>query len=898
VPIPLKHPKTPAELADLLDEPYDREEADGTVVICCPAHSDNNPSLVVGHGTRGRAKHGLILHCRAGCSYESILAALVVQGIDPRPVRQGNTPDAPDDDDDDPDEELADAETELDQALDADDQAVPPRDGSTGGAPTDAASGVDDAAATAAADEDTCVGTMYDKMSDDKREDAYTRAQFQAMDRVWMSAVELARTPGERYLIEHRKLPTGGSWQAMLADGFTVRFATGGVLPEKSGKQRPLGPMIIARITMPNGKVCGYQVLPLDTDGRKSGSFIVGKVPPGVSAIRLRSNVSKGASLPVLVLAEGLETGLSRLVPGLPGPVMLEVTCGPLRAAVEKRVAAMAKLLLKQGSGSPDYTRVWARIELLVDRDQIPDTLIAAQMLNAATGIAVARLTAPPEVAGRNADLNDVLQALGPTGVFEAWLNGMLRELPPGACLMAPNGQESDLSTGLIERTWHNTAGRTRLSVNGNWYAWSATDKRWRSEDDVDVLNEVHRVLARSFEIGEQSDAQRWSKTTVNLRDRVTKDARDQASESGIGKLSGACYRLGARSGAMELPDTILLEGGLVMDLRTRAFRTVDQNVFGLSVIAADPKRLTEVPSIFEPMLREAFKPLDGFTAADVEAQIARTYELIGYALIGGRLNLQKLFLLLGVPGTGKSVVINVLEALLGAGCVSTSLDDLGERFGLAPLVGASVILMSDIRDAGHPSRDPKAARALSRLLKITGNDTVSVEAKFKPAYDARLSQCVIGVANVLPNGLIDHAGALVRRLETIDFAAPSTKRSADPTLVTRIIANELSGILGRSLDGVDRLRKHLAFTTSPGITRYQNRAMEHVEPLRELAACTESAPGSYLTRGESYAAYLCMAEDNGMQWPLSPRSFHPAFRRAWAAGRGARSVPRSRTAP
>jgi hypothetical protein len=51
--------------------------------------------------------------------------------------------------------------------------------------------------------------------------------------------------------------------------------------------------------------------------------------------------------------------GLSRLVPGLPGPVVLEVTCGALPRAVE-RVAAMAELLLKQGTGSPDYTQVVA----------------------------------------------------------------------------------------------------------------------------------------------------------------------------------------------------------------------------------------------------------------------------------------------------------------------------------------------------------------------------------------------------------------------------------------------------------------------------------------------------------------------------------------------------------
>jgi len=48
------------------------QESGSGWVACCPAHDDRNPSLSVSEGKDGRA----LLHCFAGCSTESILAAL------------------------------------------------------------------------------------------------------------------------------------------------------------------------------------------------------------------------------------------------------------------------------------------------------------------------------------------------------------------------------------------------------------------------------------------------------------------------------------------------------------------------------------------------------------------------------------------------------------------------------------------------------------------------------------------------------------------------------------------------------------------------------------------------------------------------------------------------------
>ena len=52
----------------------------------CPAHEDSNPSLSIGTGSDGR----ILLHCQAGCSFNSICDALNVRPADLFPARNGN----------------------------------------------------------------------------------------------------------------------------------------------------------------------------------------------------------------------------------------------------------------------------------------------------------------------------------------------------------------------------------------------------------------------------------------------------------------------------------------------------------------------------------------------------------------------------------------------------------------------------------------------------------------------------------------------------------------------------------------------------------------------------------------------------------------------------------------
>jgi putative DNA primase/helicase len=177
----------------------------------------------------------------------------------------------------------------------------------------------------------------------------------------------------------------------------------------------------------------------------------------------------------------------------------------------------------------------------------------------------------------------------------------------------------------------------------------------------------------------------------------------------------------------------------------------------------------------------------------------------------------------------------------------------------------------------------PGGRLAIERILGISGGDSVPVDVKFKPAFSAVLTQCLFILANTLPAALIDPHGALARRVTLLTFDLDEARGPADPTLEATILEHELSGILGRALDGLDRLRRYRSFTTSAGIQRSEATLLDQLEPLRAFARFLEVSLGSYLTRDEIYAAYLCWAKDNGMR-ALSSRGFFDPFRQALKA--------------
>ena len=105
--------------------------------------------------------------------------------------------------------------------------------------------------------------------------------------------------------------------------------------------------------------------------------------------------------------------------------------------------------------------------------------------------------------------------------------------------------------------------------------------------------------------------------------------------------------------------------------------------------------------------------------------------EWFGY-VISGRLDLHKILLMVGPTRGGKGVIARVLSAMIGKRNVcGPTLNSLGGDFGLAPLIGKSLAIISDARFVGKNS-----GIVVERLLSICGEDTLTVNIKYQGAVD------------------------------------------------------------------------------------------------------------------------------------------------------------------
>jgi putative DNA primase/helicase len=188
----------------------------------------------------------------------------------------------------------------------------------------------------------------------------------------------------------------------------------------------------------------------------------------------------------------------------------------------------------------------------------------------------------------------------------------------------------------------------------------------------------------------------------------------------------------------------------------------------------------------------------------DLESQEA-LQEWFGYLLTADTRQ-QKILMLVGPRRSGKGTIARVLRGLVGAGNVAgPTLSSLSGNFGLQPLLGKSVAVISDARLSGRAD----AAAVTERLLAISGEDAVTVDRKHLSPVTTRLHSRFVILTNELPK-LSDASGALVGRLVILRLVR-SWYGEEDTRLTDRLLA-ELPGILAWAVAGWHRLQERRRF--------------------------------------------------------------------------------------
>ena len=125
---------------------------------------------------------------------------------------------------------------------------------------------------------------------------------------------------------------------------------------------------------------------------------------------------------------------------------------------------------------------------------------------------------------------------------------------------------------------------------------------------------------------------------------------------------------------------------------------------------------------------------LDELWGGDGES-IRTLQEVMGYLIVLDT-SQQKIVLLVGPPRSGKGTIARVIGGLLGRHNVAgPTLASLRTNFGLQPLIDSPVAIISDARLGGTADQ----SAVTERLLSISGEDTITIDRKYKTTWTGKL---------------------------------------------------------------------------------------------------------------------------------------------------------------
>jgi putative DNA primase/helicase len=285
-----------------------------------------------------------------------------------------------------------------------------------------------------------------------------------------------------------------------------------------------------------------------------------------------------------------------------------------------------------------------------------------------------------------------------------------------------------------------------------------------------------------------------------------------------------------------------------LLDVETRELHGHDPRYFNI----------TAVPFAYEPEApapKKWLRFLKELWPNDSEA-IEALQEYFGY-IISGDTTQHKILLLVGPRRGGKGTIARISKSLVGEGnYAGPTLASLATNFGLAPLIGKPLAIVSDARLGGA-----NVHQVVERLLSISGEDMLTIDRKYKEHWTGTLPTRFIIISNELPR-FGDASGAIASRFILLTLTESWLGR--ENTALTDELLTELPGIMNWALDGLERLQTRGRFTDVTSSEDALGALQDLVSPVAAFVReCCDVGP--YEVSVEAiYQKWKLWAEDNG----------------------------------
>lgn len=291
---------------------------------------------------------------------------------------------------------------------------------------------------------------------------------------------------------------------------------------------------------------------------------------------------------------------------------------------------------------------------------------------------------------------------------------------------------------------------------------------------------------------------------------------------------------------------------------------------WGLQPHCREHYRTTQIPFVYNPQadcprfkqfLSEIFQG-----DADGNEKALALVEMIGYSLVS-HARLERFVLLIGPGANGKSVVMEVVRALVGSENVAAvQPSQFGNKFQRAHLHLKLVNLVTEIAEGGEI--------ADAELKAITSGELTTAEHKNQDPFDfCPFCTCWFG-ANHMPHTR-DFSDALFRRALVVPFNRIfKAGVDADPHLKTKLL-EELPGIMNLALKAFGDVLKRRTFTEPQScLVAKQEWRLDADQAAQFIGEKCVLEPDARIESGILYSEYKRWAENAGISRKLNHKNF------------------------
>lgn len=359
---------------------------------------------------------------------------------------------------------------------------------------------------------------------------------------------------------------------------------------------------------------------------------------------------------------------------------------------------------------------------------------------------------------------------------------------PETGRLVLSTAQTLPTAEAFVREHFSHDEGRTIHDYCGELWQWR--DGRYVPLEDGFAKNTLQDWLHNSLRYVAKRGTDQMELQNFPSNPNTIKAALESIKTHVHLSSETACPSWFGASSDRPAPGEIIACRSTLLHLPTMQRLPASPAFFSTSALEFDPEPNAPAPSAWKDFLGALF-------GEDTES-IELLQEWFGYLLTADTRQ-QKMLLIVGPKRSGKGTIARVLSRLVGAGnVVGPTTSSLAGPFGLQPMIGKSLAIVSDARFHGD-----SISTVIERLLCISGEDAVTVDRKFMVSVTLKLPTRFMFLTNEHPR-LADASGALAGRFLVLRLTESFYGR--EDTVLTDRLLRELPGILNWGIEGWHRL--------------------------------------------------------------------------------------------